>query len=229
MSSEAHNIGQQDHAGGKSALENPYAPASQQHADWLAGWNESAATAAASGGGDVAASASGATAAVGGTVESAAATTGGLTEGDGEGGDEDEEAEPAPLEALGEAGYERILDLLDNPPIPDIPGVEPGEPAEVPEGLEDWLEAFKEPLIYMTVDTAASALQHRVNGTDRGRLKELYRKMTPADMAALMQNNADAIRGFADQRAAEAAMIVAAQTKLTNAATGFLLNALLAV
>lgn len=125
---------------------------------------------------------------------------------------------------MGEAGYDRLLELLNNPPI-DVPGLPPPGTG-IPTDLKDWLEAFKEPLVYMTVDAAMSAVKAKLGGYSRGRLKELYRALSPADLAAVMQGNAAIIKKFRDQKAAEAAMIESISAKVTEASAGLLFKLL---
>lgn len=131
------------------------------------------------------------------------------------------------IETIGDAGYARVVELLSKSPV-NVPGLPP-KGTGVPADLRDWLRAFKEPLALMTVDAASSAVRAKIGGYHRGRIKELYAHMTPAQIAAVMEGNAAAIKKFADQRVNEAAMIGSITTRLTNASAGFLLSALAAV
>lgn len=133
----------------------------------------------------------------------------------------DESPEPV---AIGKTGYDRILELLSKPPV-NTPGLPPPK-AGVPKDLRDWLAAFKEPLARMTVETAMSALQSRIGGYSRGRLKELYAQMTPAEMTAVMNANAAVIKTFSDQKALEAAMIASTTQKITEVSVNYLFKAL---
>lgn len=134
---------------------------------------------------------------------------------------------PAKLAAssvLGDAGYDRLIELLNAPPV-SVPGLPP-PPTGVPEDLAGWLRAFKEPLVYMTVEAATSAVQAKVSGYSRGRLKELYAQMSPEQIQAVMQGNAAILKKFADQRVNEAAMISSISTRITEASAAFLLRTL---
>lgn len=136
--------------------------------------------------------------------------------------------------SLGDVGFARIMELLEHPPLDALPaGAGDSLPpnGDVPTDLGDWLEAWKQPLAFVTVDTALSALRSRVGGPgmSRGRLKELYRGMAPAAVTAAMQANADTISTFADQRVAEAGMIASLQAQVTQKAAGYLLSALMLV
>lgn len=128
---------------------------------------------------------------------------------------------------IGQTGYDRILELLGKPPV-DVPGLPPPETG-IPDDLDDWLKAFKEPLARMTVETAVSALQSRIGGYSRGRLKELYSAMTPAEVAAVMESNTAVIKKFADQKALEAAMIASTMQKVTDIGVSYLMKALLLI
>lgn len=136
-------------------------------------------------------------------------------------------ATPSGSQPLGEAGYKRLMELLQSPPL-NVPGLPPPGTG-VPTDLKEWLVSFKEPLVYMTVGSAMSALQAKLGGYSRGRLKELYMQMSPEEVAAVMQGNAATIRKFADQRAAEAAMIQSVTTKVTEAGASLLLKLLAVV
>lgn len=133
-------------------------------------------------------------------------------------------ATPTGPTPMGEAGYDRLMELLQNPPL-DVPGLPPPGTG-IPSDLKDWLVAFKEPLVYMTVDAAMSAVKAKLGGYSKGRLKELYREMSPDDIAAVMHGNAAIIKKFADQRAAEAAMIASIQTKVTDVGVSLLFKLL---
>lgn len=128
---------------------------------------------------------------------------------------------------IGQTGYDRILELLGKPPV-GVPGLPPPETG-IPDDLDDWLKAFKEPLARMTVETAVSALQSRVGGYSRGRLRELYSAMTPAEVAAVMESNTAVIKKFADQKALEAAMIASTMQKVTDIGVSYLMKALLLI
>jgi len=217
----AYDDGKAAHAAGTALTENPFSGGTD-NADWTAGWNDAQAEAVAGATTPSAAPAATETetAGSGGTEEPAATET------------DSSPAAPAATEvvaSLGDVGYDRIMDLLANPPVDDVvPGTLPPN-GEVPEDLDDWLEAWKAPLAFMAVDTAIGAVKTRLSGSSRGRLKELYRGMTPLAMAAAMQANADTIAEFADQRVAEAGIINSLQASVTQKAAGFLLNALLLV
>ena len=127
-------------------------------------------------------------------------------------------------EQLGEAGYNRLIELLNSPPV-SVPGLPPPSTG-VPTDLTDWMRAFKEPLVYMTVEAATSAVQARVQGYSRGRLKELYAGMGPEQIQAVMQGNAGLLKKFADQRMNEAAMLSSISTRVTEVSAAFLLRAL---
>jgi hypothetical protein len=209
--------GKAAHAAGTALTDNPH-PSGADQADWAAGWSDAQAEAV-----------SGATpppATPPATADSDATDAPAATE---------TATSPATdtatevVESLGDVGHARILDLLANPPIGDItPGTLP-ESGEVPEDLGDWLEAWKAPLAFITVDTAIGAVKTRLSGSSRGRLKELYRGMSPMEMTAAMQANADTIAEFADERVAEAGIINSLQASVTQKAAGFLLNALLLI
>lgn len=130
---------------------------------------------------------------------------------------------PAPT-AIGQGGYDRILELLTKPPVDSV-GLPPRKPG-VPTDLKDWLKEFKEPLVMMTVESAISALQSKIGGYSRGRLKELYNEMKPEEIAAVMHSNAAVIKKFVDQKALEAGMIDSIAQKITDASASFLIHAL---
>lgn len=217
--SSAFDLGRVAFAEGKTLEDNPFdssGPDPDEARDaWQAGWQDAAQQ--AGDGGGAADSDAGATPDVGGTADATASLTGELTI-----------AEVADPGALGDEGYRRLMELLEGAPVPGET-VPPLPSGEVPSDLKEWVEAMKEPLVYMTVDTLRSAVTHRLSGTDRGRLRELYGAMTPMQIAAVMARNAEVIRHFADQRAGEAALITDMQSRLTMAGTRVLLTALAAI
>lgn len=214
----AYEEGQAAHAAGTLLTANPNESGSDM-SDWAAGWS------------DAQAEATGAPTAEAPTAEDPVAE-----EPIVEAPVAEEPATPAAEESaaevvasLGDAGYARIMDLLSNPPVDGVtPGTLPPS-GEVPEDLSEWLEAWKAPLAFVAVDTALSVVKTRLGGSSRGRLKELYRGMSPMDTVAAMQANAKTISGIADQRVAEAALISSLQASVTQRAAGFLLNALLLI
>jgi hypothetical protein len=205
----AYDEGVAAHAAGTPLTENPHSQGSTDSTDWAAGWSDA----------------------------QAAAVSGGASSTPTEQPPAEQppaEAEPDPVaavESLGEAGYDRIMELLTNPPIDDLPdgGASLPPNGEVPSDLGEWLEAWKQPLAFVTVDAAIGAVKTRISGQQRGRLKELYRGMAPDAMAAAMQANADTIAKFADERVAEAGLISSMQTMVTQKAAGYLLSALMLV
>ena len=210
--------GQAAHAEGKQLVDNPHESGADM-TDWAAGWHDAQAEAA-----DVPADETEETDTPPGDAGTQEDTP------NAEGADEIEEVVATEVVAsLGDVGYERIMELLTNPPVEDIvPGTLPDN-GEVPDDLREWLEAWKAPLAFVAVDTALSAVKTRLTNTSRGRLKELYRGMSPLAMAAAMQSNAAVVAEFAEQRVAEAGLINSLQTSVTQKAAGYLLNALLLV
>jgi len=228
----SYDDGKAAHAAGTALTENPHAGGTDQ-SDWAAGWSDAQAEAVAGS----AASTPPATTPAGSTETPTETAGSGDIEASPTADGGASSAEPSAIEApatevvaaLGDAGYDRIMDLLSNPPIDDItPGTLPDN-GEVPDDLGEWLAAWKAPLAFVTVDAAIGAVKTRLSGSSRGRLKELYRGMAPDAMAAAMQANADTIASFADQRVAEAGLITSLQASVTQKAAGFLLNALLLV
>jgi len=213
----AHDDGRAAHAAGTALTENPYPQGTTDNTDWAAGWSD--AQAEATGGASQPAATP--------PAEQPAAEQPAATEAPAA----EEPTATEVVESLGEAGYDRIMELLTNPPIDDLPdggaSLPPG--GEVPEDLGDWLEAWKAPLAFVAVDTAIGAVKTRISGNDRGRLKELYRGMAPMAMAAAMQANADTVAGFADERVAEAGLITSMKSMVTQKAAGYLLSALMLV
>lgn len=211
MPTPEYELGQTQHAEGKAIEANPF-PESEAaaHEDWMNGWQDAAAAAGAEDGASTA------------ETPPPAETPPAADQGDSE--------EPSAVEvvnSLGDVGYERIMELLGNPPLDDLPdGVNLPPNGEVPEDLSGWLEAWKQPLSFVAVDTALNVVKTRISGTSRGRLKELYRGMSPAAMTAAMNANAAAVAEFADQRVAEAGMIASMQAMVTQKAASYLLTAL---
>lgn len=202
----AHDDGRAAHAAGTELTANPHTEGSTDFTDWAAGWTDAVAEASVV------------------TEEQPAAP---------EGGDAGAAATEV-VASLGDAGFDRIMELLENPPLDDLPagsGDSLPPNGDVPTDLGDWLEAWKQPLAFVAVSTAINAVKSRVGGAQasRGRLKELYRGMSPDGVTAAMQANADTIAKFADQRVAEAGMISSLQAKVTQKAAGYLLSALLLV
>jgi len=216
-----HEQGQAAHAQGIARDVNPYTDSPEDHDAWAAGWDDAAALAAPD--------------AEGADAETNTAPVEGMPQGGAPPAEEETAAaatDPVEvLDAMGEAGYDRILELLAEPPLGDddlpLPGFPPS--GEVPEDLGEWLEAFKQPLVGMAVGTVVSGARHYMGGpnTSRGRLKELYRGMPPLAMAAAMSANAEKLSKFADARVAEAGIITSLQARVTQKAVGFLLSALL--
>jgi hypothetical protein len=220
----AYDQGRAAHAAGTALTENPHASGTDA-ADWVAGWSDAQAEATATPPATETPAATEAPAATE-TAESAATEEPAATE---TASSTEEPLATEVVASLGDAGYDRIMDLLANPPVDDVvPGTLPPS-GEVPEDLSEWLEAWKAPLAFVAVDTAIGAVKTRLSGSSRGRLKELYRDMTPQAMTAAMQANAATVAEFADQRVAEAGLINSMQVSLTQKAAGFLLNALLLV
>jgi len=220
MPTPAYDQGKAQQAEGLAFDANPYdeATAADGYEDWANGWQDAAATASGSSPGEPG------TAAPAGTPNA---------EGDNDAATE-EEAAPMAVEvvdALGEAGYDRIMDLLSNPPLDDEDMPLPGFPGEegVPDDLGEWLMAWKQPLAFVAVDTAINVMKHKIGGSDKGRLKELYRGMAPDAMVAAMNANADAVSRFGDERVAEAGLIASMQAKVTQKAASYLLTALMLV
>ena len=246
MPSPNYTLGQTQHAEGVPFEANPF-PESEdedpEREDWANGWRDSAAAAEVAASNetdtppsDVKDDAPGepGTSAPEGTPNAESAGDDGSSEGDAEGGASAPPTESAagesPLdvvESLGDEGYDRIMDLLTDPPFADLPpGTLLPPEGDVPDDLYDWLEAWKQPLAFVAVDTAIGAVRSRLDGSARGRLRELYRGMDPQAMTAVMEANADAVAAFADQRVAEAGMIASIQTMVTQKAAGYLLTAL---
>lgn len=241
-----YDQGRDAHAAGKALADNPYESGTQM-SDWAAGWNDAQVAVAT----PVATEGDTPPVTEGGTPSDIPGAASGTADGEGAsetppGTDETETTTPPgtddgpgveePLaaevvEALGDVGYERIMELLSQPPIDDDGVSAPGLPVggEVPDDLREWLKAWKVPIAFVAVDTVLDAVKTRIGGTSRGRLKELYRGMSPLAMAAAMQVNAETITEFADQRVAEAGLISSLQASVTQKAAGYLLNALLLV
>lgn len=134
---------------------------------------------------------------------------------------------PEPVVGMGAAAYDRILELLEGVhPLPDNATVPEGFGEGVPADLKDWLKAFRAPLVHLTVETVLAAVQSRITGTDRGRLKQLYQSMTPVEIAAVMAENVKVIDRFTTERAREAAVIASLRTRVSETATRFLITAL---
>jgi hypothetical protein len=209
MTKTKYDEGREAFAAGTAAEGNPYGGASKAHSEWLRGWSDASLEAE-----EGAAPAEAPPAAVEPLAEAPPAAV-------------EPPVEEPPAKPLGEAGYDRIMELLEHPPLGDLPdGVVLPPDGEVPEDLAAWLKAWKQPLALLTVDTALRAVSFRINGASRGRLRELYRGMSPEQVSAAMQANADVIAGFADQRAAEAGLLNSMQTALTEKAASYLLTAL---
>lgn len=200
----AYDEGRQAHKDGKELTENPFAPETPDHEAWANGWQDNAA-------------------------ESSPATP-----PDGDPPTEESSGEGAAAAAagdlvpdfspLGDEGWSRVMELLENPPVEVTDAPVPGFNDDVPSETKEWLEAFKAPLVLMAADTVTGALRARLTQTDRGRLKELYRQMSPAELTAVMQGNVEAISQVADERAREALMLENLKTKLSAVATRYLLK-----
>lgn len=218
MPTPAYDLGKTQHAEGKTLEENPYAIDTDavNNEDWANGWQDSAS--------EVRVSEDAAAEAVAKAEEEAAAIA-----------KSEEESETTTstevVNALGDVGYSRILELLENPPIGDSGDGGLGLPpdGEVPEDLDEWLKAWKQPLAFVAVDTAISVVTSRISGTTKGQLKELYRGMGPMEVAAAMEANAETISGFADERVAEAGLMSSIQSMVTQKAASYLLSALLLI
>lgn len=220
----AYDDGKAAYAAETHRSKNPFSKGTD-NSDWAAGWSDAQAEGTTEGTGPQPTATDESSGEPG---SSAPAGTPNANEADSS--LEEPEATDA-VASLGDVGFDRIMELLSNPPIDDMPdggaSLPPG--GDVPDDLGDWLEAWKAPLAFVTVDTAINAVKTRIGGTSRGRLKELYRSMSPQAMTAAMRANADTIMEFADQRATEAALINSLQVSVTQRAAGFLLNALLLV
>lgn len=226
-----YDEGRAAHAAGTELTANPYLTA-PRITDWAAGWSDAQAQAADTPPTDTSEETSDETPGSDGPAESPTETVGGPSDSvdvDVDGPGIEEPLATDVVDSLGAAGYDRIMDLLSNPPVADVAVGPLPVDGEVPDDLSEWLEAWKAPLAFVAVDTAIAAVKTRLSGTSRGRLKELYRGMSPMALTAAMQANAETITEFADQRVAEAGIISSLQASVTQKAASFLLNALLLV
>ena len=224
---EAKQHGATAYAQGGALEANPFASGGdthEHHLAWAAGWTEAKQTAEAEAGAGEGGQNPEETPEAGATIEGIATATveagpGAIVEAGKEAASGTVDAVAEEVKKLGDEGYDAFLKELENRLAE----------GDVPQDFGKWLEEMKPVLVHMAAGQAVSALQHVISGTDRGRMKELYRRMTPQQMALAMQGNAEKLAKVADDRTREYQLISGVQTALTNKLVGTVMSALLAV
>ena len=92
-----------------------------------------------------------------------------------------------------------------------------------------WLEDWKQPLTSLATNTIVDALTSVTNGMSRSRLKGLYASLSPQEMVAVAQANAQAFKHVATVAAKEALLIRSAQEQMARATTSLVLRGITTV